>query len=320
VTPSGQAPSPPSPLWTAAAVARRLGVAPATLRSWSLRYGIGPLDHFPGRHRRYSDADVAELETLRGLVGQGVVFPAAAAIVRSRRLGAAADDQVGPQEPISATRTPARGPAPATVDDLVLAAHRLDPVAATRIIAASLTRRGVVPTWDHLCRPALAELDIALGCVPAGATLLLSWAVSTCLRRLPVEPGTRDGRGVLLACSAGEQHTLAMEVLFAALAERGVPAQMLGSAVPTSALVHAAEQLRPDAVVVWSQRTATARPTALRRLTAHAGAVVAAGPGWHDLELPPAVTTTTSLAAAVDLTCATPGANRAQMPGEPAQR
>ena len=35
-----------------AAVARRLGVAPATLRTWDRRYGLGPSVHAPGAHRR----------------------------------------------------------------------------------------------------------------------------------------------------------------------------------------------------------------------------------------------------------------------------
>jgi len=119
VTPPAQAPSAPGPLWTAAAVARRLGVAPATLRSWSLRYGIGPMDHFPGRHRRYSDADVAELDAMRALVGQGMVLPTAAAIVRSQRLGGATDDHVDPHGPIRAPHESTRDPAPATANDLV---------------------------------------------------------------------------------------------------------------------------------------------------------------------------------------------------------
>jgi hypothetical protein len=159
-----------------------------------------------------------------------------------------------------------------------------------------------VETWDQMCRPALADLDTALGGAPAGAPLLLSWAITTCLRRLPVEPHSSGSRGVLLACAAGEQHTLAMEALFAALAERQVPVRTLGPAVPASALVAAAEQLGPVAVVVWSQRTATAKPTVLQRLTTHVDTVLAAGPGWHDVELPPAVTTADSLDTALAAT------------------
>ncbi|MEI7631157.1 MAG: MerR family transcriptional regulator, partial [Actinomycetes bacterium] len=47
---------------TVAAVARRLGIAPATLRTWDRRYGLGPAEHQVGAHRRYSAADLARLE------------------------------------------------------------------------------------------------------------------------------------------------------------------------------------------------------------------------------------------------------------------
>jgi DNA-binding transcriptional MerR regulator len=52
-----EAPMPPPGL-SVAAVARRLGVAPATLRTWDRRYGLGPSQHSAGAHRRYSPADV----------------------------------------------------------------------------------------------------------------------------------------------------------------------------------------------------------------------------------------------------------------------
>lgn len=55
-----------------AAVARRLGVAPATLRTWDRRYGLGPSDHSAGAHRRYSNDDVARLMVMRRLALEGV--------------------------------------------------------------------------------------------------------------------------------------------------------------------------------------------------------------------------------------------------------
>lgn len=60
-----------SPLYTVRAVARRLGLPTATLRSWSQRYGIGPSGHSPGRHRLYSRADIAVVELMPDLVGKG---------------------------------------------------------------------------------------------------------------------------------------------------------------------------------------------------------------------------------------------------------
>ena len=55
-----------------AAVARRLGVAPATLRTWDRRYGLGPSAHESGQHRRYSPADLARLTVMRRLITSGV--------------------------------------------------------------------------------------------------------------------------------------------------------------------------------------------------------------------------------------------------------
>jgi DNA-binding transcriptional MerR regulator len=64
--------SAPTPTLTVAAVARRLGVAPPTLRTWDRRYGLGPSAHTAGAHRRYSPADVARLMVMRRLTLEGV--------------------------------------------------------------------------------------------------------------------------------------------------------------------------------------------------------------------------------------------------------
>lgn len=66
------------PRYTVGVVAERLGVPTATLRSWNLRYGVGPTGHSPGRHRLYSEADIAVVEAMRELIAKGV-NPATAA-------------------------------------------------------------------------------------------------------------------------------------------------------------------------------------------------------------------------------------------------
>ncbi len=65
-------PSTPSPGLAVAAVARRLGVAPATLRTWDRRYGLGPSGRTAGSHRRYTPEDVARLMVMRRLTLEGV--------------------------------------------------------------------------------------------------------------------------------------------------------------------------------------------------------------------------------------------------------
>jgi MerR family transcriptional regulator, light-induced transcriptional regulator len=79
VTPS-QTRATSHPGYTVAAVARRLGVAPATLRTWDRRYGVGPTDHETGTRRRYGPHDLTRLEVMRRLTLDGVA-PADAARV-----------------------------------------------------------------------------------------------------------------------------------------------------------------------------------------------------------------------------------------------
>ena len=118
---------------TVAAVARRLGVAPATLRTWDRRYGITPSDRTSGGHRRYTPEDVALLDRMRRLVILGLP-PAEAA-----RLAHTGADPLGIQQDISA---PAGGGnvvalpgATATARGLARAATALDSAAMTQIVS-----------------------------------------------------------------------------------------------------------------------------------------------------------------------------------------
>ncbi|MGH3826361.1 MAG: MerR family transcriptional regulator [Pseudonocardiaceae bacterium] len=275
----------PLPVWTVAAVARQLGVAPATLRSWSLRYGIGPVGHQAGRHRRYTADDIAELTTIRRLTEEGIALSAAVAIARGQR----------PADPVSTE----------IVQRLIEVARQLDADTSAALVEQSLAQCGVATTWNQLCRPAIVALDTDR-CIDA--ELLLSWTIATTLRRLPPRPvmvGVVSGAGeVLLACVPGEQHTLALEALLAALAEHHTSARMLGPSVPTSALLHAVECMQPAVAVVWAQTSRTARATPLRRLADGAAAVVAAGPGWRHVRLPRSVTRADSLESALALVLA----------------
>ena len=59
---------------TAGAVARRLGVAVTTLRTWHQRYDLGPSAHEPGKHRRYTEEDVARTMDLVRTSSYGRAF------------------------------------------------------------------------------------------------------------------------------------------------------------------------------------------------------------------------------------------------------
>ena len=74
------------------AVARRLGVAPSTLRTWNRRYGIGAHELSPGRHRRYTAEDITRLEHMQKLILRGAAPADAARAALSAPLAAGAAD------------------------------------------------------------------------------------------------------------------------------------------------------------------------------------------------------------------------------------
>ncbi|WP_157128731.1 MerR family transcriptional regulator, partial [Nocardia amamiensis] len=69
--PAGSAPVSDAAGYTVRAVAERLGIPTATLRSWNRRYDIGPPQDRPGRHRLYTEADIAVLERMLALIRAG---------------------------------------------------------------------------------------------------------------------------------------------------------------------------------------------------------------------------------------------------------
>ena len=87
---------------TAGAVARRLGVAVTTLRTWHQRYGLGPSHHVPGQHRRYTREDMDRLQVMRRLTAQGVAPAEAAAWARRIPVPIDVGAPVPPAHPISA--------------------------------------------------------------------------------------------------------------------------------------------------------------------------------------------------------------------------
>ncbi|MFZ9283363.1 MAG: MerR family transcriptional regulator [Candidatus Nanopelagicales bacterium] len=268
---------------TVAAVARRLGVAPATLRTWDRRYGITPSDRTSGGHRRYTPEDVALLDRMRRLVILGLP-PAEAA-----RLAHTGADPLGIQQDISA---PAGGGnvvalpgATATARGLARAATALDSAAMMQIVSEAISERGVIWTWEQVVSPVLISLGKRWETTGDGIEIehLLTDALITSFKGVisrlqhPINP-----RAILLACAPDELHSLPTFVLAAALAERRIAAKTLGPRVPTSALVSAVKKTGPAAVLVWAQMTNVGNPQVLTELPnlRPTPLVIAAGPGW----------------------------------------
>ncbi|MEV6279633.1 MerR family transcriptional regulator [Nocardia sp. NPDC051832] len=265
--------------YSVSTAAERLGMPTATLRTWNRRYGIGPSQRHPRQHRLYTDADLVVLARMRELIGSGATAAGAAAAVRGTVI--------------------ALGDTAALLDAaFALAAERV-----CDLLERHIRAYGVIETWDRLCRPAFSDVLTRQlrgeSCVDVEH--LLSWCVLATLHRAaPPTPDFGDTPRIL-ACTSGETHSLPMEVLRVALAERGTGARMLGPDVPTAALADTLGRVpRGAAVMLWSQRESTASTSAVRACTSAGAAVYVGGPGWNGVTLPGAVARIADLTEAVD--------------------
>ncbi|WP_329326898.1 MerR family transcriptional regulator [Streptomyces luteogriseus] len=327
---------------TTGEVARRLGVAPTTVRTWDRRYGLGPDAHTGGRHRRWTATDVARLERMCALTATGIPPAEAARTVLGEatrepdpagwasppppeaapEAPPAAPPDTAPEAPWEAAAeeageaapgrrgadTPPRPSAPARsragsglrlgdvrqeCKGIARAALRLDAAALDGLLETAIVEHGLIEAWTEVIMPTLQAVGRkweSSGEKYVEVEHFLSWHVSGALRRgAPPSAADRPGATVVLACVPGENHTLPLEVLAAALAERGLPVRMFGAALPVESLVTAVRRTGPAAVGLWAQ----SRTTASRPLAQHVAAmewgvrgarrkpvVLTIGPGW----------------------------------------
>ena len=285
----------PDPGLTVAAVARRLGVAAATIRTWERRYGLGPEGREAGARRRYTPSDVAVLDRMRRLTLEGVAPAEAARVAR--------DDTPGPTPPPELEfRTPAR--VTQRVRGLGRAALGLDCDAVRDMLRESVAANGVIATWDLLLAPVLRAVGDRWAATGEGVEVEHCLAEAAIGVFNAVNPAaTPPVRPVLLACADGERHSLPLHALGAALAERGVAARMLGAALPPAALTAAVRRTGPAALVLYAQQPEHAVVGLLDSVpaTRPPTTVVAGGSGWPVDALPEGVRYVHDLGDAVHL-------------------
>ncbi|OKJ65673.1 transcriptional regulator [Streptomyces sp. CB02009] len=311
---------------TTGAVARLLGVSPATVRSWEQRYGIGPAERAEGRHRRWSAADVSMLEEMCRLTATGVPpSEAAHAALRVRSDGQTADAKTPGGRSVEPAARPGRaasgmrrGDVGQEVRALSRAAMRLEGPAMEVLLQRVLTEYGLVVAWEEVIAPTLRAVGSKWAASDdrfVEVEHLMSWQVSAALRRATVRRSEVSGAAspVVLACVPGERHTLSLEALAAGLTERGQLVRMFGADVPAETLDAAVRRIGPAAVLLWAQTAATADASLAGRIADTAfgvrGArtaphVLLAGPGWLGQPIAPGASTgPPGLREALDVVC-----------------
>jgi MerR family transcriptional regulator, light-induced transcriptional regulator len=198
-----------------AALARRTGVAPDTLRKWEQRYGILQPERTTGGQRRYNERDVARVEWLRARLSEGYRIGEAALLLGKTDVTVART----PGEHVAAIVDAARRDDVAEIGirlDQSFALQPLDTVLAEVIVPLL---REVGRCWQD------GELSVA-------QEHLVSEAVRARLGHLVGDAGGGVRGTAVLACAPNERHELGLMALAIALRNDGWQVTYVGADTP----------------------------------------------------------------------------------------
>ena len=264
----------PEELLTVAAVARRLGVAPATLRTWDRRYGLGPSTHEAGEHRRYCPADLSKLMLMRRLISAGVT-PADAAEKAKASKGAVKLEKIVREFEVRED----------VVAGINKALQAFDIAFVEETLRAELDEHGVEEAWHEIIVPTLIE--IGQSWEESGQGIEIEHAFSETLKKVFRERSAAceapvNGHPVILAAVGEEQHSLPLHALEAALCELGIKTHFLGARTPFEAIAATVTRLAPPALFLWALLPSNADVEVYRQLPQirPAPRIILGGPGW----------------------------------------
>jgi len=265
-------------LLTVAAVARRIGVAPATLRTWDRRYGLGPSSHEAGEHRRYCPSDLAKLIMMRRLITSGVA-PCDAAIKAKAHEGSLSLEKLVEDFEVREE----------VVESLHRASKSLDKNFVETVLRKDIADNGVIASWTEVIVPLLFLVGDEWAATGSGIEVehMLSEIIKRLLREGVVEiKDPVNAQPVLLASVGEELHCLALHALAAALAEKKIETFFLGARTPLEAISGMVKRSAPPAVFLWAQLEQNSDPKFFKELPVvrPAPRVIVGGPGWDEKE------------------------------------
>lgn len=261
-------------LLTVAAVARRLGVAPSTLRTWDRRYGLGPSSHEAGEHRRYCAADLAKLMLMRRLISAGVA-PCDAAEKALNSKGTISLERIVREFEVRED----------VVAGISKALQAFDISFVEETLRYEFNLHGVEETWQEIIVPTL----ISVGEIweETGAGIEIEHAFTEILKKIFRERSADvkapiNEHPIVLAAVGQEQHSIPLHALQAALCERGIKSYFLGARTPLDAVAATITGMAPPAVFLWALLPENANPDFYRELpnVRPAPRIILGGPGW----------------------------------------
>lgn len=234
------------PLFNTKAVVQRTGVPADTLRAWERRYGVPLPQRTGGRHRAYSERDVAQIDWLRQQTEEGVTISQAVMLLGSNleTLTARGEAEVLALETVRTSCTAAL---------LAFDLPRAD---------AMLSQAFSIYPIETVCTEVLQKMmgQIGLGWQSGTISVAQEHAASVFVRTkldsLIHYAQTTSGRSsIVLATVPGEQHELGAMMVVLFLMRRGWRVTYLGSNLPGDELLNVVQQLRPALVAVGATLT-----------------------------------------------------------------
>jgi DNA-binding transcriptional MerR regulator len=263
---------------TVAAVARRIGVAPATLRTWDRRYGLGPSEHQDGEHRRYCPNDLAKLQMMRRLIVAGVT-PAEAAEQAKNCKSTVPLKKIVKEFEVREE----------VVDAIYKALQSFDRAFVETTLTYEIENYGVESAWSDVIVPTLFMIGEDWENDQRGIEVehLFSEILKRTLHNRVVElKKPINARPVLLAAVGEELHSLPVYALAAALCERNIETYVLGARTPLEALSAMVSRCAPPAIFLWAQLPKNAESKYWQDIPAirPAPRIVVGGPGWDSVQ------------------------------------
>ncbi len=204
-----------TPTLNMAALTRRTGLPPDTIRKWERRYAVVQPARTAGGQRRYSELDVARIEWLKARIEEGYRIGEAAALL-------------GSGYPVVA------GSAKELASALVEATIRTDVNGLARLVDQALSAPSLERSFDDSLAPALEEVGSLWerGEIGVAQEHLVTGTVRAGLQRLLSDPrGGLRGTAVL-ACAPGEHHEIGLLMLAVLLRADGWQVAYLGVDTP----------------------------------------------------------------------------------------
>jgi DNA-binding transcriptional MerR regulator len=226
-----------TPLLNIAALSRRTGVAPDTLRKWEQRYGVLQPSRTAGGQRRYTELDVQRVEWLRDRIRDGWRIGEAARVLDDAQTAAL-------DEPAELRQA------------LIEAVGDTDPQGVTAVLDQAFSVLPLEQALTEVVTPALRWTGEAWhrGELSIAQEHAITSKVRAQLARL-LSDVRGDARGVaVLACAPEEQHDIGLMMLGVMLRADGWRVEFLGADTPVAAALDFSERIGASILCISAAR------------------------------------------------------------------